>query len=469
VSGLAGEEFLINIQAKDKGIPAASSTTKVILKVAEVNLYTPVFADDMVFHVNIPENQGMGSIIATVSATDEDTGQNGLVSYYITGGDPLEQFTVDESGGWLRVNAKLDYETESNHYLNMTARDRGLVPKQITRLFTVYLSDINDSPPEFDADLYDGFVEENAHSGTPVLNMNATDADTPDNSILAYSLSGPSEVLNIFTINDTTGVIRSQGPIDYEQEQEYIVTVQAMNPGTSLIGTTQVNINVLGINEFIPAFSVQEYEFIVSESAGPGSPVGVLTATDLDLGSDGTVHYYLVGDSNIRGFALDADSGLLTIGSYVDRETMSEVALDVLAKNDGPIHGNDTSQAVVRVVVRDANDPPQFTQSVFEANTDEDVPLGSSVVQVFAVDNDILPNDRTFTYQILSGNDNQMFEIEKDSGWIYTLATLDREMVDLYILKVGAVDGGSPPNTGKNHGLENMITNMSKKKIILLL
>ena len=453
VSGEAGKEFLVNVEARDHGIPALSSTTKVILKVAFVNLHTPQFTNDMVFHVTVPESQATGSIIATVSATDADgvDHENGQVSYFITGGDPLEQFTVDESGGWLRVNTELDYETVANHYLNMTARDRGLVPKETTRLFTVYLSDINDNPPEFDADVYDGFVEENAHSGTPVLNMNATDPDTTDNSIMAYSLSGPSQVLSIFTINDTTGVIRSQGPIDYEQEQQYMVTVQAVNPGTSLAGSTQVNINILGVNEFIPIFSSKDYEFVVSESAGPGSLVGIVTATDEDLGSDGAIHYYLVGDSNMRGFALDPDSGLLTIGSYVDREAMSEVTLDVLAKNDGPIHGNDTSMAAVRVVVRDANDPPQFTQSVYEAHSAENVPPQSSLVQVIAIDNDILPNDRTFTYQIVSGNEGSVFEIEQGTGWILSVTALDRETVDLYTLKIAAVDGGTPPQTGQCH------------------
>ncbi len=71
--------------------------------------------------------------------------------------------------------------------------------------------------------------------------------------------------------------------------------------------------------------------------------------------------------------------------SQVDRETVSEVRLTVLAANPGPVTGNDTDTAVVRVLVRDANDPPLFTERTYRGAVRENSAPGTSVVKVRVV------------------------------------------------------------------------------------
>jgi protocadherin Fat 1/2/3 len=58
---------------------------------------------------------------------------------------------------------------------------------------------------------------------------------------------------------------------------------------------------------------------------------------------------------------------------------------------------------------------------------------------------------QTYLFSITSGNVGGMFKIDSKSGIITIVKELDREIQDLYTLKVKAVDGGDPPlsSTGK--------------------
>ena len=53
-------------------------------------------------------------------------------------------------------------------------------------------------------------------------------------------------------------------------------------------------------------------------------------------------------------------TGDLLMSAQVDREAVSEISLRVLAANPGPLGGNHTDMATVRVLVRDTNDPATF-------------------------------------------------------------------------------------------------------------
>ena len=203
-----------------------------------------------------------------------------------------------------------------------------------------------------------------------------------------------------------------------------------------------------GVNEYIPQFSSKEYVFTVSESTQLGYLVGEVSATDEDLGPEAEVFYYLVGDSNSKGFSVDANTGTLTVSDEIDRESTAEIMLDILAKNHGPVTGNNTDLCQVRVIVHDANDPPQFTQSLYEVLIPEDISHPKNVIQVSAVDNDLEANVRKFTYQMLDGNSALKFTVDSQTGWVRTAGSLDREAVEVYELIVGAVETGPSGQTG---------------------
>jgi protocadherin Fat 4 len=119
-----------------------------------------------------------------------------------------------------------------------------------------------------------------------------------------------------------------------------------------------------------------------------------------------------------------------------------------MTKNTGGIRGNDTDEAQVIISIQDGNDPPEFLQNLYEASVSEGENLGTRVLTVRAIDKDVRPQNNQFSYSIIGGNVGQAFKIDPQSGDVETAKLLDRETVPSYELVIGAIDTGSPPQTG---------------------
>ena len=90
----------LTIVATDKGEPALSSETILIIEVVDVNenLHAPLF-NDFVISANIFENQPVGSLVTQVKAKDADQpGGDSRISYSIRGGDGVGLFSIDDEG-----------------------------------------------------------------------------------------------------------------------------------------------------------------------------------------------------------------------------------------------------------------------------------------------------------------------------------------------------------------------------------
>ncbi len=95
------------------------------------------------------------------------------------------------------------------------------------------------------------------------------------------------------------------------------------------------------------------YHMEVSENAAPGDPVGQVQASD----SDGDVLTYSLTDDAGGLFAIDAQSGVVTVAGELDYETTSSHTLRVQL-DDG--RGGVTEQ-LFTVSVADGNEVPEFT------------------------------------------------------------------------------------------------------------
>lgn len=87
-----------------------------------------------------------------------------------------------------------------------------------------------------------------------------------------------------------------------------------------------------------------------------------MTATDLDSNENGQVSYAIVKGDNYNQFAVDPDTGYISVADELDRETVSNYVLEVLAKDNGiPVLSR---QVLVNIEISDANDnPPLFSQN----------------------------------------------------------------------------------------------------------
>jgi hypothetical protein len=82
------------------------------------------------------------------------------------------------------------------------------------------------------------------------------------------------------------------------------------------------------------------------------STVVTIHASDRDKGVDGVVYYYLVGSSNLQGFALDPLSGSVRVVQRPDYESSPSILLMAIAKNWGSVLGNDTDYCYINITVQ---------------------------------------------------------------------------------------------------------------------
>ncbi|XP_078532937.1 protocadherin Fat 4 [Lissotriton helveticus] len=440
------KHFLLKVTAKDKGNPPLSSETVVQVVVTEENLHTPEFSQSHV-SLTVPESFTVGTVLRTMSARDRDAAMNGIVKYNISSGNDAGLFTINATTGALILAKHLDYEISQKHDLTLSAADGGWVARTSYCTVTVHVIDDNDNAPIFDPEEYSPSVLENAPSGTTVIKLNATDADSGPNAIIAYAIQSSDS--DLFVIDPNTGVITTQGFLDYETKQSYHLTTKAFNvPDEERCSFATVNIHLRGTNEYVPRFVSKLYYFEVSEAASKGTVVGEIFASDRDMGIDGEVHYLIFGSSRRKGFRIDKKSGQIYVSGPLDREKEERISLKVLAKNVGSIRGADIDEVTVNITVLDANDPPHFSTELYNVQISEGVPPGTHVTFVSAFDSDSVPSWSRFSYFIGSGNDKGAFAINTQTGQITVTAELDRETVPVYNMTVLAIDSGTPSATG---------------------
>uniref|UniRef100_A0A3B4TVX1 Protocadherin Fat 4 n=1 Tax=Seriola dumerili TaxID=41447 RepID=A0A3B4TVX1_SERDU len=446
--------FLIGITASDRGNPPLSSRTSVRIAVTEENHHTPEFSQSQI-SATVPESLAVGTAIRTLSARDKDKEMNGLITYNITSGNDKGLFALNSKTGVLSLAQPLDFEEKQQHELRVSATDGGWIAKTSYVSVTVHVTDVNDNPPVFDPDEYFPIVQENVPSGTTVVKMNATDRDSGANAVMAYVIQSSDS--DLFVIDPNTGTITTQGFLDYEAKQVYHLTVKAFNvPDEERCSFANVNIQLKGANEYVPRFVSKQYYFEISEAAPKGTVVGEVFASDRDQGEDGVVYYLIFGKSRRKGFGINRRTGQIYVTGTLDREKEEKISLRVLAKNAGSIRGADIDEVFVNITILDANDPPVFTQELYDVQVSEGLSPGGLVTFVSAEDSDSVPSWSRFSYSIAPEFDKNVFTINPKTGQVSVAAELDRETTPVYNLTVLAVDTGTPPATGSATVIVNL-------------
>ncbi len=339
--------YLLEITASDKGNPPLSAKTTVKIAVTEENHHTPEFSQNQVT-VTVSEGLTVGTAIRTLSARDKDKDKqmNGLVMYNISSGNDDGLFSIHSQTGVLSIAKPLDYETKQKHELRVSATDGGWIAKTSYVTVNVLVTDVNDNPPVFDpVDVLPsraGKCPQWHHCGKNECNWQRLRAKC----LMAYVIQSSDS--DLFIIDPNTGIITTQGFLDYEAKQVYHLTVKAFNvPDEERCSFAYVNIQLKGANEYVPRFVSKQYYFEVSEAAPKGTVIGEVFASDRDLGEDGIVYYLIFGRSRKRGFSINKKTGQIYVSGPLDREKEEKISLKVLAKNAGSIRGADIDEVLV--------------------------------------------------------------------------------------------------------------------------
>ncbi|XP_030621432.1 protocadherin Fat 1 [Chanos chanos] len=410
-----------------------------------INSDAPRFMDSTPGLIEVKEDLPVGSSIVLLRATDADSGFNGKLLFVISGGDTDSCFTIESDSGLLKIYEPLDRETTNRYVLNITVYDLGLPQRYSSHNLEIKVLDVNDNSPQFLQDGYTVNINENTAVGTDIIQLEATDKDLGINGVVRYKLLTETDK---FIIDEETGIVTVNGPLDREVIPFYSLIVAAQDMATEepqMVSTVLLTITLEDDNDNAPVFIPLYYHIKVREDIPVGTLVLWLEAYDPDLGQSGQVRYSLTDDGD-GVFQVDKTSGAVYLSAALDYESRQVYNLTVKVKDKGKPNSL-SSTAVVAVEVVDVNENlhcPSFSFFADWGGVSEDSPIGTSVMKVTALDEDT-GRDGEIRYSIRDGSGLGVFTIDEESGIISTQELLDRETTNHYWLTVYATDQGVVP------------------------
>uniref|UniRef100_A0A8C6LER4 Cadherin-related family member 1 n=1 Tax=Nothobranchius furzeri TaxID=105023 RepID=A0A8C6LER4_NOTFU len=278
-------------------------------------------------------------------------------------------------------------------------------------------------------------ISEDTPLGKQVYILNGTD---PEEDPVRYGLTFEKGSTEYFRVDPKSGNVTLVKELDREKQDEISVTVSITDGRNKVVET--VRVFVTDANDEPPEFENLPFIIDVPEDTAPGSSIYRVHAVDKDLGSGGSVSYYLQSSSFAK-FTIDGHSGILRVkpGEMLDYETTTTHFLTVVAKDGGGKYkGKEqvlTSTATVTINVLDAQDmPPTFVGTPYFGYIYEVSVPGSEIYTVYAKDGD-QGNPNSIHYSIMNGSEG-VFDINSTSGCI-TLNTLPSLLKkELYEIKV---------------------------------
>uniref|UniRef100_A0A8C1TA76 Cadherin, EGF LAG seven-pass G-type receptor 3 n=1 Tax=Cyprinus carpio TaxID=7962 RepID=A0A8C1TA76_CYPCA len=404
------------------------------------------------YQVQVAENQPPGTSVITMTAEDPDAGEAGRLSYSMAplmNSRSMDYFQIDPITGLLTTTHILDREHMDLHYFRVTATDHGSPRLSGTTMVTITVADRNDHSPVFEQTEYRETIRENVEEGYPILQLRATDLDSPANANIRYRFIGESAAVarSAFEIDPRSGLITTRGIVDREANERYTLLVEASDQGREpgpRSATVSVHITVLDENDNVPQFSQKRYVVAVREDVRPHSEILRVSASDQDKDGNAAVHYNIISGNSRGQFAIDSVTGEIQVVAPLDFETEREYTLRLRAQDNGrPPLSNNTG--IVSVQVTDVNDnPPIFVSTPFQATVLESAPIGHSILHIQAIDTDNGDNAR-LEYRLTGTGTDTPFVINAATGWVTVSSELDRESVEHYFFGVEARDYGAPP------------------------
>ncbi|XP_014399343.1 PREDICTED: protocadherin-23, partial [Myotis brandtii] len=487
------------------------AVVQVEIHVNDVNDHSPRFPRDLL-RLDVSELSPPGTAFRLPGAHDPDAGRFSTQGYTLVQPPGLSE---DPAGPFFQLRygipgsspsplsssplepldlvllRRLDREAAAAHELQIEAWDGGR-PRRTGRLrVELRVLDENDNPPVFEQDEYRAAVREDAQPGAEVCRVRATDRDLGPNGHVRYSIrsrqapgagggGGPSGGAAYFAVDQLSGVVRVQRPLDREAQAWHQLVVEARDGGAEPeVATVRVSIAVLDVNDNRPAihllFLTEGGAARVSEGAQPGDYVARVSVSDADgdpekeeeaaggpdlsLG-DRTISLTLEGAEGAFTLRPGGSPGVffLCVEGPLDRESRDLYDLRLVATDAGSPPLSTEETLLLRIA--DLNDqPPLFSQEHYQASVSEAAAPGTAILWVSASDADEagtghaklryelvhLPERCSPEAQRPRAECAPSFTIDPETGLISTIRSLDREVQEAVELRVVAQDLGEPP------------------------
>ncbi|XP_053734366.1 protocadherin alpha-5-like isoform X17 [Synchiropus splendidus] len=267
-----------------------------------------------------------------------------------------------------------------------------------------------------------------------------------------------------FQLNQDDGILYVKKTIDREEVCERSVPC-LINLKTMLDNPLEIHyvtVEIVDINDNSPVFPEREQRLEISESALPGARFQLHAARDLDV-SHYSVHQYRLSHNEyfkmeVKDRGQDRKIPFLILQKQLDRETVAQHKLRLTAVDGGKPANSGSIDIIINVL--DVNDnSPVFSKDVLTVSLNENVPVGTVVIQVNATDPDDGVNSEV-VYSFGNAVDSklmELFDIDANTGEIKVKAEIDFEESITYEIDIKASDKGPVPLTADKSVIINVV------------
>uniref|UniRef100_A0A8B9LFB7 Protocadherin-related 15a n=1 Tax=Astyanax mexicanus TaxID=7994 RepID=A0A8B9LFB7_ASTMX len=394
-----------------------SMPVTVTIVVIDANDNAPTFSQ-VSYNVEVFTNMLPGETVIQLTAQDADDGLNGLVTYAILAGDHGD-FVISNRTGRITIAPGVTLIVGRSYALTVRAADNAPEAERRSSITTVYIEVLppnNQSPPRFPLQTYNLEISEAMRIGAILLNLQASDRELDP---ITYRIQS-GDPQQVFNLSQTIGLLLLDKALDRETTDQYrlIVTASDGHPGGT--STATVSIVVTDVNDNDPTFDLTLPTNLTVLEERANVSVSQVRATDPDAGANGQVRYRLLTYPGL--FTINVNGSIFT-AKPLDREKQSMYEL-VVEASDGAVDPRRTT-LILLVKVLDINDnSPVFSQPFYTKNVPENTPAGSVLLQLTAVDADLVSN---ITYRIRTEAARQLFGLDRYSGNLTLLQALDFE------------------------------------------
>lgn len=289
----------------------------------------------------VAENASVGTVVGTLSVP------------YTTG---TPTFTLEDDAGGLfvldgaalEVASALDYESATSHSIEVSVA--GTTPDPANRIFTIYVTDVDDTAPTITS----------ANTANVDENVALAHALTANESVTWTIIGGADELL--FEISGSTlrfaadATKNYEAPDDADTDNVYVVQVRATDTNSNTADQT-ISVTVADVDEVPPTITS-------SSSVSIGDDV----ALDHALTADEAVTWSIIGGADQSHFTIVVASLQFNAGGSRDFEAPADSDANnayLVQVRATDALGNTTDQ-LITVTVQSAESAPGMDFSTSE-------------------------------------------------------------------------------------------------------
>ncbi|VDK83623.1 unnamed protein product [Litomosoides sigmodontis] len=503
------EKALYSLQIETRSLNSDQHLywTIVQVAIADVNDNAPMFIDPQPVRLRVEISDVRSLVpnmyVGQVNVEDPDDGDNGRVTLRIA--PPMDKlFSVNDSGA-VTINGDLLSGHFGGHQMTVIATDHGDPPFETRVNLIIYIENalqsvsstsvqlstessrpesmnltsisinspqnvrftfnpavpvttqtIAENPtlrlaPVFDPSKIAVTVKEN-QANIELVKLHAYYTDNKPGNITYVMLSGDP---SLFNVNSFTGALHLLRSLDVEEKASYEIQVGTAEAAVFFTEpnfpyTAFVSVDVLDVNDWIPNFELDSYQFKVDANATLGTAIGQIVAHDQDRTvPNNEIHYRIKESSTNESYInVDSRSGLLTVKKDLHLLANKKISLNIEADDGGT--PKQSSETFVLIDVE-----PEEVTTLAETPSTSDFSSSRKEMEFLqqnyftALPESVRPphlllalpvlnksaNKRSITCSIISG----VFSIStgpKGGCELRTEAQLDRETVEYYQLDV---------------------------------